>query len=103
MIFFMTQSPPVGERLRRLRRAAGLTLRELASRAGLDLSTVHKLEQGRIDNPRLNTLVALAEALGVTVAALVEGSAGARAAGKPGIGAGAERRRLSNFRLARGK
>jgi transcriptional regulator with XRE-family HTH domain len=79
----MAKLPPVGKRVRRLRRAAGITLRELASRAGLDLSTVHKLEQGRIDNPRLDTLVALANALGVGVAALVEGAGDARAPGNP--------------------
>lgn len=48
------------------RRAAGLTQGALAERAGLRLSTICDIERGKID-PRLSTLRALADALGIGI------------------------------------
>jgi len=48
----------------------GLSVRELARRAGVYPSTVHEAEHG-IKSPRLATLQKLADALGVEVAELV--------------------------------
>ena len=56
--------------LKRLRAAAGLTQQELATRAGLSMALVMALEQGRRDNPRLDTLRKLAAGLGCTVGQL---------------------------------
>jgi transcriptional regulator with XRE-family HTH domain len=57
--------------LKRLRARAGLTQQELATRSGLSIAQVVALEQGKRDNPRLDTLRKLAAALGCTVAELV--------------------------------
>ena len=55
-------------RLQELRAGAGLTQRELADRAGLNIGTVTKLEQGQ-QEPTWPKVVALADALGVPVGA----------------------------------
>ena len=55
---------------RRLRVAAGLSQAELAEAASVTKSTVAAIEQGRA-NPRLDTLEAIARALGVDVVDLL--------------------------------
>ena len=57
--------------LRRLRAARGLTLDELAKRAGVSRGMLIQIEQRRV-NPTLATLVRLAQALDVGLAELVE-------------------------------
>lgn len=58
-------------RLKRLRKARGLTQQALAVKAGLSPGYLARLEVGMQD-PRASTLRKLARALGVPVAALVE-------------------------------
>lgn len=59
-------------RLRRLRAAAGLTQAQVAERAQIDVSMVQNLERPSDGgNPRLTTMLALAEALGVPPAELL--------------------------------
>ncbi|MCI0456762.1 MAG: helix-turn-helix domain-containing protein [Gemmataceae bacterium] len=60
-----------GSALKRLREAAGLSQMDLASRAGLNLFTVSKIEQGTRD-PSWATACALAKALGVSLDAFVK-------------------------------
>lgn len=60
-----------GTRLRLLRRSRGLTQDGLARQAGLQVSTVARLEQGALRNPRMHTLRKLARALESTVDVLV--------------------------------
>jgi transcriptional regulator with XRE-family HTH domain len=57
--------PPEGERIRRLRLRAGMTQESLAQRVGVTTHTIWRLERGPTFNPRLETLRALAKALGV--------------------------------------
>jgi len=57
--------------LKRLRSRAGLTQQELATRSGLSIALIIALEQGKRDNPRLDTLRKLAAGLGCTVGELV--------------------------------
>ncbi len=61
-----------GANLQVTRRRRGLTREELSSRAGIDVATVHRLERGD-RQPRLPTLLQLAEALGVSGSTLIEG------------------------------
>lgn len=61
----------LGDRLRRLRRMAGLTQEELAERANLSVDTVKKLEQRVKHSARLPTLHALAQGLGVELTSLL--------------------------------
>jgi transcriptional regulator with XRE-family HTH domain len=65
------QESGFGRRLRLLRLAAGLTQQELAMRAGLHISTETKIEQ-EVQEPTWPKVVALARALGVSVAAFDE-------------------------------
>jgi len=59
--------PLLGARLRSARRAAGLSQTALAARAEVDLGNLNELEHGRKPSVRLDTMVALAEALGMTL------------------------------------
>jgi transcriptional regulator with XRE-family HTH domain len=58
---------PIKDRVRQLRKAAGLTQQTLAVKAGLSMSAVVQIESGRIPDPRVSTLKALAVALGVSL------------------------------------
>jgi transcriptional regulator with XRE-family HTH domain len=60
-----------GERVRRLREARNLTAAGLAERAGLAQSQVSRIESGAHVEVRRSTLVALADALGVSLDLLV--------------------------------
>src|SRR5262249_1227351 len=60
----------VGARIRTLRTALGLSQEALGERARLSYKFVGEVERGR-GNPTLDTLNALATALGVTLARLV--------------------------------
>jgi transcriptional regulator with XRE-family HTH domain len=62
------------DRLRELRVAKGLTQMQLAAAAGITLSAVTQMEIGKVTNPRLGTLKALAGVLGCTLDELAEGS-----------------------------
>ena len=64
----MTREPDVsfGERLRRLREAAGLTQEELAERAGVTPDAIGALERGARRHPYPTTVRALADALGLS-------------------------------------
>lgn len=69
-----TPGPPVvsvlADNVRRLRERAGLSLRELAVRAGVSTSTLSNLEAGT-GNPGVETLVTIGSALGVPFSELV--------------------------------
>jgi transcriptional regulator with XRE-family HTH domain len=79
-------SDTVGRNLRRHRRAAGMSLAELAAEAGLGKSTLHALELGD-GNPTLSTLWALATALGIPLGALLDNPPSQTAVVRAGEGA----------------
>ena len=54
--------------LKREREARGMTLTEVAQRAGIDPSNLSKLEKDPQPNPTLDTLAKIADAIGVTLA-----------------------------------
>jgi len=89
----------IGARLRELRRERKLTQEDLASKAGVSLDIVRKLEQGRRTGARLDTLGWLAGALGV---GMVQLFGRVTAAGQLGgrLAAVRERRGLSQSELA---
>src|SRR5262245_8511788 len=64
----------LGRRLAR-RRQVRLTQLTLARQAGLSELYVHRLERGRVRNPRLNDLHAIADVLGIGMPALFAGDA----------------------------
>lgn len=64
------QARHLAELLRSRRRAQGLTAREVARRAGVDVGTVTRLEQGQILSPRAENLRAIGEVLAIPAADL---------------------------------
>ncbi len=58
-------------RLKRLRQLRGLSVEDLAARAGLARGEVYKLEAGRRPDPRASTVRALAGVLGASCDALI--------------------------------
>jgi transcriptional regulator with XRE-family HTH domain len=62
---------PIRKRLKAAREAAGLTQRELAGLSGVSASTIAQLEQGIYPDPRIGTLIALADALDIPLDELV--------------------------------
>ena len=51
--------------LKKLRKQKGWSQEKLAREAGISYQTLIKIEQGRIKNPKLETLIKLSKALGV--------------------------------------
>jgi len=73
----------MGERLRTIRKARGLTLKALSARSGVALSTLSKIELGQI-SVSYEKLAAVARGLAVDIAALFDPRAGAQpGAGQP--------------------
>jgi transcriptional regulator with XRE-family HTH domain len=89
-------------RLRELRKAAGLTQAELATKAGLHLHGLTKLEHGDRE-PSWGTIQALADALAVTVDEL-RGPPASASLTQPGRGRPVKpKRRLSAIKRPRGR
>jgi transcriptional regulator with XRE-family HTH domain len=65
----------VGTAVRRLRTANGLTLGEVAERAGISRAMLSRLETGDV-MPSLDTLASLTSALGVSLSHLLQGFGG---------------------------
>jgi transcriptional regulator with XRE-family HTH domain len=65
---------PFGARLRALRQKRGWTMYRLAQESGLSAQAIGDLEKGIRQSPLLSTLAALARALEVPVADLIEGN-----------------------------
>jgi transcriptional regulator with XRE-family HTH domain len=61
----------IGARIQRLRRQRGLSLSELAHRAGVGKATLSGLEAGTRTNPTVETLYSIAGQLGVPLAAVL--------------------------------
>lgn len=64
-------SERLGERVRTMRRGAGLTLDELAERAGVSRAMLSKVERGE-KNPTLMVAARISGGLGVTLTQLIE-------------------------------
>jgi transcriptional regulator with XRE-family HTH domain len=66
--------PVLARQVKALREAAGLSQQALATAAGLSISVVAQIEQGKKADPKLSTVLALAGALRVSLDALVSES-----------------------------
>lgn len=64
----------LGKKIRQLRKAQGLSQRALAAKAGVNPSHVGLIEAGRIQNPRIDTLLKLSLALGLPKGRVVDGT-----------------------------
>jgi transcriptional regulator with XRE-family HTH domain len=72
-------SAVVGARVRAERQAGGLSLAALAGAAGIGKGSLSEIENG-VRNPTLGTLYAVADALGLPLAKLLDGQPGTRIA-----------------------
>lgn len=63
-IFIMNE---LGEKLKKIRTDKGMTQALLAEKSGFTQETISNLEMGKSPNPKLATLVQIAEALGITL------------------------------------
>lgn len=61
----------IAKRLKELRKEHNWTQQKLAEKAGLSFNAITKIEQGAAEHPTLKTLLKLADALEVTLDALV--------------------------------
>lgn len=68
-------SPPIGARLRSARRAAGLTLEEVAARSSLTKGFLSQVERD-LASPSVGSLLRVCEVLGVAVGSLFEQARG---------------------------
>ncbi|MDP9794578.1 transcriptional regulator with XRE-family HTH domain/tetratricopeptide (TPR) repeat protein [Catenuloplanes nepalensis] len=81
-----------GDRLRQVRRDAGLTLEQLAEASGVSDRTISDMERGHSRAPQARTLTALADGLGLTgdaravLIAAAKEARSASAAGRPRVG-----------------
>jgi transcriptional regulator with XRE-family HTH domain len=65
-------APSVGSMIRDARAAHGLSLQQVAARAGCSSGYVHKLETDRVRTPSPRVLARLAEALGLAYGELMQ-------------------------------
>jgi transcriptional regulator with XRE-family HTH domain len=78
----------IGDKVRAIRKAVGISQEEVARRAGVSLNVINRLERDVILDPHYSTLRGIASALGVPVADLVRepvllGKAEAPGTGRP--------------------
>ena len=57
-------------RIKEIREAKGMTQEELENRSGISRQTISAIENGKTNNVKSGTLIALAEALGTTLDAI---------------------------------
>jgi transcriptional regulator with XRE-family HTH domain len=62
----------VGDRLKKIRRRAMLTQEQLARKSGVGVTTINRIEKGRVEDPHFSTLRKLAKACGADPGELVE-------------------------------
>lgn len=63
--------PAIGRAAKALREQAQRSLRETARQTGIAASYLHKLEEGGVANPSIGVVMALADAVGSSVAELI--------------------------------
>ncbi|MGY0062191.1 helix-turn-helix domain-containing protein [Streptomyces sp. LZ34] len=68
----MPEETHIGARLRKIRKRRGLSQRDLAAASRVSLSLIRKLEQGSLDDTRMETAHQLAVALRVPTSSLLE-------------------------------
>ena len=95
------ESPAVdlGRTARRLRESQDLTLADVARRANISSAMLSRLETGRV-SPSLETIVALAQALGVTASLLMQRVGADEAASRAGRRASDARDQIPGRRSA---
>lgn len=60
----------IGERVREIRKAKGLSLGQVGLRSGIDRTYISRIESGKVANPSHDTLAKVAQGLGIVVSEL---------------------------------
>ena len=81
---------PLGARIRQLRQTRGLTLRDLAERAGVTESFLSQVERG-LASPSISSLRRIASSLGESIGSLFDGES------EPGVLVRSEDRRVIDY------
>lgn len=68
-------SPDLGDHIRVVREAMGWSQGELGQKVNLSQKSVSKIETGETQNPQLNTILRICDALGIDLTELVYGPA----------------------------
>lgn len=63
----------IGDNIKRIRKEAGVSQQELAERCEISKSQISRLESGEQTNPQIQTIVAIATALGASLEEIVYG------------------------------
>lgn len=63
----------IGDNIKRIRKDAGIGQQELAERCGISKSQISRMESGEQTNPQIQTIVAIATALGASLDEIVYG------------------------------
>jgi len=70
-----TDHPQLGRKIRELRKKRGLTMRQLAEAVGVNYTTIHRVETGRV-SPSVVLLSLIAHQLGRSIVSLLEETRG---------------------------
>lgn len=62
----------LGDNIKKLRDRAGMSITNLSEASGVGRSTISEIESGKAQNPKNNTINAIAKALGVNISTLTE-------------------------------
>ena len=63
----------IGDNIKRIRKESGVSQQELAERCEISKSQISRLESGEQTNPQIQTIVAIATALGASLEEIVYG------------------------------
>ncbi len=66
------QSATIGENIKKYRKRAGISQDQLSKKADLAFHTIAKIEAGATPNPTIETVKKIADALGVSLDALMK-------------------------------
>ncbi len=69
---FAVDAAEIGRRIKNLRDERGMKQNHLARKARISRWELSRIENGRVDNPTMRTLMGLADALGVPLSDLLE-------------------------------
>jgi len=62
----------IGDNIKKLRDLASMSITDLSNASGVGRSTISEIESGKAQNPKSNTVTAIAKALGVNIGTLTE-------------------------------
>lgn len=61
-----------GQKLRKLRKACGKTLRQISYESGVTENTILSIESGQQQNSRMQTLLAICSAIGCSITDIID-------------------------------